>query len=71
MLQKHSISIRGHQTSYTLEDEFYKELVAIAKAQGIALAKLITEIDIQRSVETNLSSALRLHVLKNIKTDAQ
>ena len=35
MLTKHSISIRGHKTSYSLEDEFYTELKRIAKQQDI------------------------------------
>lgn len=65
-MRKHSISIRGHQTSYTLEDEFYLELKKIAQRDEIALSKLITRIDLKRDPETNLSSALRLHILKQL-----
>ena len=67
MLKKHSISIRGHQTSYSLEDEFYTELKRIASEQDIPLARLITKLDSQRPTRTNLSSALRLFVLQKIK----
>ena len=68
MLSKHSVSIRGHQTSYSLENEFYNELVLIAKIKNTPLAKLITKIDAARPAHTNLSSALRLFVLQQIKT---
>jgi predicted DNA-binding ribbon-helix-helix protein len=67
LLQKHSISIRGHRTSYTLEEEFYSELKKIAKARKIALAKLITALDEKRSPDQNLSSTLRVFVLEELK----
>ncbi len=67
MLTKHSISIRGHKTSYSLEDEFYAELKRIAKQQNIPLARLITKLDSGRQQGTNLSSALRLFVLREVK----
>lgn len=67
MLEKHSISIRGHQTSYSLEPEFYSELKNIAKSRNMPLAKLITELDENRSPERNLSSTLRVFVLNEIK----
>ncbi len=67
MLQKHSISIRGHQTSYSLEEEFYSELKRIAKSREIPLAKLITQLDETRTPDQNLSSALRVFVLNEIK----
>ncbi len=67
MLTKHSISIRGHKTSYSLEDEFYQELKRIAKEQDVPLARLITKLDSKRQHGTNLSSALRLFVLREVK----
>ncbi|HRP80142.1 MAG TPA: ribbon-helix-helix domain-containing protein [Aquamicrobium sp.] len=67
---KRSVSIRGHRTSYSLERPFHDELARIAAARGIALAALVGEIDQTRPRETNLSSALRLHVLENLKRDA-
>ncbi len=65
-MRKHSISIRGHQTSYTLEDEFYHELKKFALNDGLTLSKLVTRIDQKRNPKTNLSSALRLFVLENL-----
>lgn len=66
MLRKHSVSIRGHQTSFSLEDPFYDQLKRIAKSQEKPLATLITELDEARAPTTNLSSALRLFVLDEL-----
>ena len=60
---KRSVTIRGHRTSYSLEQAFYDDLVMIASARDMPLAALVAEIDETRPRDTNLSSALRLHVL--------
>jgi len=60
-MRKHSVLLDGHQTSVTLEDAFWDELVAIARARGVSINKLVAEIDHARA--TNLSSALRVFVL--------
>jgi predicted DNA-binding ribbon-helix-helix protein len=62
-VRKRSITIRGHRTSFSLEDAFYDQLESIALARNIPLAALASEIDEARARETNLSSALRLFVL--------
>ncbi|WP_455873446.1 ribbon-helix-helix domain-containing protein [Rhizobium yanglingense] len=67
MIRKHSASLHGHRTSFSLEDEFWAELKAIATARTIPLAALISEIDDRREPESNLSSALRIHVLSWLK----
>lgn len=67
LVRKRSVSIRGHRTSYSLEQPFYDELLAIAAERQIPLAALIAEIDAQRPREANLSSALRLFVLEEVK----
>ena len=67
MIRKHSATLHGHRTSFTLEDEFWAELKAIATARAIPLAALISEIDDSRAADSNLSSALRLHVLGWLK----
>ncbi|KQV82909.1 ribbon-helix-helix domain-containing protein [Rhizobium sp. Root1220] len=69
MIRKHSATLHGHRTSFSLEDEFWSELNAMSKGRGIPLAALISEIDDQRSPESNLSSALRLHVLAWLKSN--
>lgn len=64
---KRSVSIRGHRTSYSLEQPFHDELARIAAERGMALAALVGEIDRTRPRGANLSSALRLHVLDRMK----
>ena len=64
-MRKHSILLDGHQTSVTLEDAFWDALVALAKARGVSVNKLAAEIDHART--TNLSSALRVFVLNELK----
>ena len=63
IVEKHSITIRGHRTSYSLEKPFQDDLVAIAASRDMPLASLIAEIDENRLRTANLSSALRLYVL--------
>lgn len=70
-MRKRSITIHGHQTSISLEDEFWQELAAIAQARKLSLNGLVTEVDKARSspkgLPGNLSSALRVYVLKQTK----
>ena len=68
VLRKRSVTIRGHATSYSVEDEFQAELTRIALARGVPLARLIARIDTERAAGTNLSSAVRLFVLKQLKS---
>jgi predicted DNA-binding ribbon-helix-helix protein len=62
---KRSIRIAQHNTSISLEPEFWAELKAIAEAEKISLNQLVARIDGAR--KGNLSSALRLYVLKKLK----
>lgn len=70
-MRKRSITIDGHRTSITLEDAFWEELSALARARGLAISALVAEVDHARSAPGgdpgNLSSALRLHVLEQLK----
>lgn len=70
-VRKRSVAIRGHRTSYSLEDEFHAELERIAAARRLPLAALVAEIDTARDRATNLSSALRLHVLDALRNAAR
>lgn len=66
-MQKKSVVIAGrHQTSISLENEFYTELESIAKEKNISINSLVTEIDSKREHE-NLSSAIRVYILKYLK----
>lgn len=63
MIVKRSVSIRGHQTSFSLEQPFHDELSRIAAERGVSISVLVGEIDETRSDGSNLSSALRVYVL--------
>ncbi|MCR5859435.1 ribbon-helix-helix domain-containing protein [Mesorhizobium sp. J428] len=66
-VRKRSVSIRGHRTSFSVEQEFFDALEEIASARGISFAALVAEVDAARQRDTNLSSALRVHALKQAK----
>ncbi len=67
MIRKHSATLHGHRTSFSLEEPFWLELNAIAAARRMALAELLCEIDDARPPDSNLSSALRVYVLNALK----
>lgn len=64
---KHSLSLRGHRTSVSLEEAFWNEFRDIAKAEGKALNQLAAEIDETRGMDAGLASAIRVYVLQALK----
>jgi predicted DNA-binding ribbon-helix-helix protein len=64
---KHSVTLRGHRTSVSLEDEFWAEFRAIAAARKLPINALVAEIDAARGLEIGLASAIRLFVLRTLK----
>jgi predicted DNA-binding ribbon-helix-helix protein len=64
--KKHSITVDGHRTSITLENDFWAALKEIAAAKGKSVNTLIAEIDTTQP--DNLSSALRIFILKYYKS---
>jgi predicted DNA-binding ribbon-helix-helix protein len=65
--RKRSVSIRGHRTSFSVEDAFFEEVQQIARQKGQTVAQLVAEIDAARPEGVNLSSAIRLRVLAELK----
>ena len=64
-MKKISVIIAGrHYTSITLENEFYTILQEIAEEQSKSINALVTDIDINRDENKNLSSAIRVFVLE-------
>ena len=63
---KHSVTLRGHRTSISLEPEFWAAFRTIAQAQGKTLNGLAIEIDEARG-DVGLASAIRVFVLKTIQ----
>jgi predicted DNA-binding ribbon-helix-helix protein len=67
-MRKRSVTIDGHRTSISLEDAFWTELSALSHKRGLSLNALVAEVDHGRAqTGGNLSSALRLYVLHEVK----
>lgn len=64
---KRSVTIRGHRTSFSVEQPFFEELQRQAERRGLALAALVARIDAERPRDANLSSAIRVFVLEAAK----
>ena len=63
-LRKRSVLVAGHRTSVSLEDAFWEVLKELADRRGLSINQLVAEVDEGRS--GNLSSALRVYVLREI-----
>ncbi|MDA1355118.1 MAG: ribbon-helix-helix domain-containing protein [Proteobacteria bacterium] len=66
IIGKYSVAIDGHRTSVSLEPEFWQALKTIAAARRESLSALVSEVD--RTRQGNLSSALRVFVLKEMRS---
>jgi len=64
---KHSLTLRGHRTSVSLETEFWQAFRDIAAARGLGLNQLAIEIDEGRHNHIGLASAIRLFVLRHYR----
>ena len=67
-IRKRSVVVAGHKTSVSLEDAFWRGLSEIAAGRGTTVARLVDEIDRRR--QGNLSSAIRVFVLKETRARA-
>ncbi|MEO1734262.1 MAG: ribbon-helix-helix domain-containing protein [Pseudomonadota bacterium] len=67
--KKRSLTLRGHRTSVSLEDEFWIEFRRIAEAKQKPINVLAAEIDADRGLEIGLASAIRLYVLAALQED--
>lgn len=65
-MHKISVSLSGHQTSISLEKEFFDVLQQIAKERKTSIASIINSIDENRNPDSNLSSEIRIWILKQI-----
>jgi predicted DNA-binding ribbon-helix-helix protein len=64
---KHSVTLKGHRTSVSLEDEFWDAFRALAATDGVPINALVAQIDADRGLETGLASAIRLFVLRRLQ----
>ena len=69
MIRKRSVTLQAHATSVSLEDQYWEELKRMAGELGVPLSTLIERVDAARGTH-NLSSALRLAVLADLKAKA-
>ena len=67
--KKHSLTLKGHRTSVSLEDEFWNAFREIAEAENKPINVLAAEIDKARGLDLGLASAIRLFVLRFYKRD--
>lgn len=66
-MKKLSVNISGHLTSLSIEDEFLNTLKDIASKKNKSVSQIIREIDENRKRDTNLSSAVRIWILIEVK----
>lgn len=64
---KHSVTLRGHRTSISLEEEFWHAYRDIARDRGQTINALTVEIDEAREPGTGLASAIRVFVLRHFR----
>lgn len=64
--KKHSLTLNGHRTSVSLEDEFWDAFRKIASDQSRPINDLAAEIDAARAPDTGLASEIRLFVLRDL-----
>jgi predicted DNA-binding ribbon-helix-helix protein len=65
---KRSIVVDGRKTSISVEDIFWISLKEIAADGGTTLAGLVASIDADRAHGSNLSSAIRVFILRHFQT---
>lgn len=65
-MKKRSLTIDGHRTSISLEDEFWEALKEISQKKNLSLIEVVKEIDESRN--SGLSSAIRVFILKHYKS---
>ena len=64
---KHSLTLKGHRTSVSLEDSFWQAFRQIATDRDIALNVLAAEIDAGRDTDVGLASAIRVFVFEALR----
>jgi len=67
---KHSLTLRGHRTSVSLEPDFWQAFRDIAASNDIAINVLAAQIDASREADIGLASAIRVYVLRHYRGPA-
>ncbi|MBO9401557.1 ribbon-helix-helix domain-containing protein [Shimia sp. R9_3] len=69
--QKRSLTLRGHRTSVSLEEDFWRAFREIAEEKSIPINELAAQIDADRDLETGLATAIRLYILNHYRSKSQ
>lgn len=64
---KRSVTLKGHRTSISLEEPFWRALRALAREKRIPINTLVAKIDVERGQEAGLASAIRVHILNDLQ----
>ncbi|SFM17038.1 ribbon-helix-helix domain-containing protein [Shimia aestuarii] len=64
---KRSLTLKGHRTSVSLEDDFWRAFRDIAEEKDLPINALAAEIDARRDLDTGLATAIRLYVLAHYR----
>jgi predicted DNA-binding ribbon-helix-helix protein len=67
---KRSLTLRGHRTSVSLEDDFWRAFRDIAEDKNIPINTLAAQIDAERDLDAGLATAIRLYVLAHFRARA-
>lgn len=67
---KRSVVVGGQKTSVSIEDEFWSELKILARQQNRTVSDLVHSISAARGEGANLSSAVRVYILDQMKLRA-
>lgn len=65
---KRSLTLKGHRTSVSLEDDFWQAFRDIAAEKQLPINVLAAQIDAGRDLDTGLASAIRLYVLRHYRS---
>ncbi|MFA9232056.1 MAG: ribbon-helix-helix domain-containing protein [Microgenomates group bacterium] len=65
--QKHSITLKGHRTSVSLESPFWEAFREIARQMGLTTNALALKIDSERTTDSGLASTIRVYVLNHYR----
>lgn len=65
---KRSLTLKGHRTSVSLEDDFWVAFKEIASEKQLPINVLAAQIDAERGLDAGLASAIRIYVLRHYRS---
>jgi predicted DNA-binding ribbon-helix-helix protein len=65
---KRSVVLDGRKTSVSIEEPFWQSLKDIARDRAMRLSTLVASIRANRGENSNLSSAIRVYILSEVRS---